>query len=238
MNATVSAAPQQAIDAAPAPVQRYLRHVLAGRATPIQSAELVQQGRLRLDGRSARWLPFRARQIVQPPDTAFTWTADVRTLGPLQVRVVDRLADGHGSGTVHLGPLRLARAAPGPELDAGALHRFLAEAVWFPSALLPSARLRWTPIDEQRALATLSSSAATVSLEFRFNAAGEAIGIHTAARWGRFGGRYEQRPWEGHFAAYESIGGVRVPRRGDVGWYDGPTWQKVWEGELVSATYR
>jgi hypothetical protein len=228
----------QALDAAPAPVQRYLRLALAERATPIRAAELVQQGRLRLDGRSQRWMPFRARQTVVPADIAFTWTADVRALGPLRVRVVDRLADGRGSGTVRLGPLPLARAAPCLEMNAGALHRFLAEAVWVPSALLPSERLRWTPIDERRALATLTTPAATVSLEFRFDAAGAAIGIHTPARWGRFDGRYEQRAWEGHFGAYETIGGVRVPRHGDVGWYDGDEWQKVWDGELLSADYR
>jgi hypothetical protein len=30
-----------------------------------------------------------------------------------------------------------------PELAAGALHRYLAEAAWFPTALLPSDRLAW-----------------------------------------------------------------------------------------------
>lgn len=53
-------------------------------------------------------------------------------------------------------------------LDAGSLMRYLAELVWLPTALLPSENLRWTPIDDHRALATLTDSGTTVSLEFSF----------------------------------------------------------------------
>jgi hypothetical protein len=43
------------------------------------------------------------------------------------------------------------------EMNAGSLHRYLAEAVWYPSSLLPSSRLQWTPIDATSALATLTN---------------------------------------------------------------------------------
>jgi hypothetical protein len=47
--------------------------------------------------------------------------------------------------------------------------RYLAEAVWLPTALLPVNGVRWSPIDENRALATLQGDDdVSVSLEFRF----------------------------------------------------------------------
>ena len=53
-----------------------------------------------------------------------------------------------------------------PELNAGALQRFLGEAIWFPTALLPSTAVTWTPRDDRSAIVTLRDGA-TVSLRVR-----------------------------------------------------------------------
>ena len=126
----------------------------------------------------------------------------------------------------------------GPEVNSGSLHRFLAEAVWYPVALLPSPTLQWSPIDSTRALATLTDHGLSVSLEFRFGETGEVTGIYTPARWGTFGGAYEQRPWEGHFRNYEQRSGFWVPTQGDVGWYAGGEWRPVWEGTMLEFDVR
>jgi hypothetical protein len=55
-----------------------------------------------------------------------------------------------------------------PEMNAGSLHRYLAEAVWYPTALLPGPNLNWTAIDSSKALATLTDHGIMVALEFRF----------------------------------------------------------------------
>lgn len=71
-------------------------------------------------------------------------------------------------------------------------------------------------------------------LEFRFGDTGEVTGIYTPARWGTFGGRYHQRPWDGHFRNYQDRGGIRVPLEGDVGWYVEGAWHAVWRGTITS----
>jgi hypothetical protein len=119
-------------------------------------------------------------------------------------------------------------------MNAGALHRFLAEAVWYPWALVPGDALRWAPLDERRAQATLTCGATTVTLEFRFAGSGEVTGIYSPGRWGRFGGHYEKVPWEGHFSDYIRCGGVLRPRQGEVGWYRAGELQIVWRGTVES----
>jgi hypothetical protein len=121
-----------------------------------------------------------------------------------------------------------------PEMNSGSLHRYLAEAVWYPTALLPSEKLHWTEIDATRAIATLTEHDLCVSLEFRFAASGEVTGIYTPARWGSFPEGYRQVPWEGHFGAYREWDGVFVPSEGDVGWYIDRRWQPVWKGSVTS----
>lgn len=226
------------LDELPASVTKYLRLVLRPGEPRIELGSLEQTGRLRTDGTSVRWLPFDAKHVVAPPATGFVWSARVQ-LGPLlHVRVRDALVAGEGSGHVSLlSAITVASDGATYEVNSGSLHRYLAEAVWYPTALLPSPALRWSDIDETRALATLTDHGVTVSLEFRFNKAGEVAGIFTPARWGSFDGAYKQVPWEGHFRKYEEIGGMLVPSEGEVGWYVDGEWQSVWEGRITDATY-
>jgi hypothetical protein len=226
------------LDFLPPPVSRYFRHVLAEGQRRIRWARFTQEGTIRTDPESSRWLPFQAEQVVSLQPPGFLWNARVDMAPLLHVRVLDGYHNGQGSSQVRLlSAVSVARDRDRPEINAAALHRYLAEAVWYPTALLPQAGVRWTAIDDTRALATLTDRDVTVSLEFRFNAAGEAAGIYTPGRWRRVAVGYEQTPWEGHFHAYTERGGMRVPSGGDVAWYLSGEWREVWRGRLLGAEY-
>lgn len=83
----------------------------------------------------------------------------------------------------------------------------------------------------------LTDRGATVSLEFRFNEAGEVTGIYSAGRLSRFDGGYMQVPWEGNFRDYQIQSGMRAPLYGEVGWYDKGVLQVVWKGKFLEAQY-
>jgi hypothetical protein len=155
------------------------------------------------------------------------------------VRVVDSYIAGVGGGRVSiLSAFIVAAEAGNPELNSGALHRYLAEAVWYPTALLPQSGVTWTPLNAHSAVATVTDRGTTVSLEFRFNDIGEVVGIYSPGRFGRFDQAYSQVPWEGHFRDYQSRGGMRIPSYGEVGWYEGETLELVWKGNLIDVQYR
>jgi hypothetical protein len=222
----------------PAPVARYLRLALPSLQT-IRQVRIQQTGALRTDASSARWMPFDAEHIVAPAATGFVWNARVRIAPLLHVRVRDGFIDGRGSGQVSLwSAFTVSEDGGTPEMNSGSLHRYLAEAVWYPTALLPSSGLRWTAVDATTALATLTDHGVTVSLEFRFAETGEVTGIYTPARWGKFAEGYRQLPWEGHFRHYRHWGGVIVPAEGDVGWYVDDAWQVVWRGTITAFELR
>jgi hypothetical protein len=134
------------------------------------------------------------------------------------------------------GPARAADSGR-PELNSGALHRYLAESVWYPTALLPGPALQWSPVSDTKALARLTDSGLTVSLEFWFNEPGEITGVYSPGRWGRFDGGYQQIPWEGHFRNYRERDGMLTPAEGEVGWCSMGQWQCVWKGRVVEADY-
>lgn len=175
-------------------------------------------------------MTFTASQTVLPAGIGFLWNARVTVAPGVHVQVLDALVDCHGTGRVCvLSAITLASDGNTLEINSGALHRFLAEVVWYPTALLPSKNLLWNPVDSNTAIATLTAGGVTVSLEFRFNAEGEIVGIYSPGRWGKFGGSNVQKPWEGHFRDYVTIQCSRVPKHGEVGWYDEGVWQRVWK---------
>jgi hypothetical protein len=220
----------------PPPVQRYLHHALPEGVRPIRLARYVQSGRIRTATDSPAWMPFTATQLIAPSEGEFLWVARVALAPLLHLQVRDAFVQAGGSGRVLLWSAVPVGASTGSaEMNAGSLHRFLAEAAWYPTALLPSPALRWSAIDDSRALATLTQGTTTVSLEFRFNEANEIGAIYTPARWGRFGRVFRQAPWEGHFGSYRRVQGVLVPGEGEVGWYAGGQWQAVWRGRVDGA---
>lgn len=226
------------LDSVPPPTACYLRRALGAGQPLIRVARLSQTGVLRTHVGSARWLRFSAEQVVTPLSTGFIWDARVSVLPFVHVRVRDAYIEGRGSGEVRLlSAIPIAGDRGGLAMNSGSLHRYLAEAVWYPTALLPDPQLQWTPIDARKALATLTDRGTTVSLEFSFDDAGDVARIYSPGRWGKFEGGYRQVAWEGHFRDYREQDGMRVPSEGEVGWYDHGEWQSVFKGRLTEARY-
>jgi len=222
----------------PPPVARYFARVLHADQAPIRCARLTQSGTLRSGPKRRRWMRFEATQEVSPREISFNWDARISVVPLLHLRVRDALFEGRGGGRVDLmSAVKVAAEAGTPELNAGALHRYLAEAVWYPTALFPSEALAWSPIDDRKALATLTSHGTSVSLEFHFNREGEVAAIYTPQRWARIGGNYVQMPWEGHFFGYWECSGMLIPAAAEVGWYVDSTWRPVWKGRVTYASY-
>ena len=222
----------------PSPVRRYFSHVLPEGQKTIRRLRMSQSGVLRADVDGTRWLKFRAKQVVDPRSRRFSWDAEVQVMPFAHLRVTDDYAQGAGSGEIRLlSAMTLASGRNEPELNSAALHRYLAESVWYPTVLLPGAGVQWSPIDDVRAAATLSDGGNTVSLEFRFNEAGEAVAVYTPGRWRRHRKAYALTPWEGHFSEYRRYQGILVPSRGEVGWHVDGQLEIVWKGQLTSFEY-
>lgn len=226
----------RSLEELPPPVRRYLNHVLPPDRI-LKFIRYEQAGFIRANPMSDRWMQFTASQVISPETTEFLWTAHASIAPLLRVEVADSLLGGIGGGRVLLlSAIPIASAAGNMEMNSGALHRFLAEAVWYPSALLPSPHLTWAPVDDHTAIATLADEVTAVSLEFRFNSQDEVTGIYTPGRWGTFDGGYRKVAWEGKFRRYFRQQGLLIPGEGEVGWHLNGEWRSVWQGTVMSAS--
>lgn len=223
------------LDLLPAPVARYFRLVLKDGQPIIRTAHLKHGGEFRLN---EKWIPFTSNQNFSAAPPGFVWDALMQMNSLMNVRVRDAYANGKGSMLAKISSLvPVMDAHDDPKLDAGALQRYLAEAVWLPTALLPGENLKWSAIDENRALATLTDSGTTISLEFRFNETGEITEVFSPGRYRETAGRYELAAWAGRFWDYREINGMRIPLQGEVEWQLPVGNLPYWRGRITAVEY-
>jgi hypothetical protein len=222
----------------PPPVARYLRTVLTEGQPLVRHARLTQRGQFLVRPTAQGWRPFVATEHFVTHPGGFVWDARIRLAPGFAIHVRDAFVGGVGSMLASLAALwRMVSVEGTPGIAAGALHRYLAEAVWFPTALLPGQGVAWTPIDERSARATLGIAGTTVSLDFQFGVDGLVSGVFTPARARDVDGRLLSTPWQGHFSRYAQRGAMKIPLAGEVEWVlpDGP--QPYWRGEITTAVY-
>lgn len=224
-----------AINTLPRPVLRYFDFALTQGQPFVASACIRWEGTFTM--RPHRWSAFTATQHyrVQPP--GFVWDARIRLTRVLPVLVRDSYADHEGSLRAAIGGIvRVADARGTADMAKGELLRYLGEAVWFPTALLPSAGVTWTALDDDSATATLSDGATTVSMDAHFGESGEIVSI-SAMRPRDVRGTSVLTPWVAHVRGYTRRQGMMVPTAGDVEWQlpSGPL--PYWRGRVVSTQY-
>lgn len=203
----------------PAPVQRYFRRVLKDGQPVVAGVEVRHSGTFNMGQTTDQWRPFTSDQRVVTRRPGFDWNARISVIPGLPVLVHDAYVAGEG--ILHaalLGLFPLANLRGTGDVATGELMRFFAEAVWYPTALLPSQGVHWERVDDRSARASLTDGEISLSMLFTFNEQDLIDKVHAAARGRTVSGKVIPTPWQGHFWNYAERGGMRVPLDGEVAW--------------------
>ncbi len=228
----------KSFDRLPAPVARYFRTALLDGQPLVRSVRIVHRGEFLTNPENNGWNAFTSTQTFSAYPPGFVWDASIRFAPLMDVRVRDSYLSGKGAmeaTTFAIVPVMNQHGKT--ELNEGALQRYLAETVWFPTALLPESGVVWSEIDGSHALATLTDSGVKVSLEFTFNEKSEITRIYSPGRYREAGGKYELTPWIVRVRAYEERGSMRIPLEGEVSWQLPGGIQPYWKGKVVDVRY-
>jgi hypothetical protein len=226
------------LDGLPAPVQRYIRAVLRDGQPLLSAVSMEHTGTFNMSETEEQWKPFTSMQRVILQRPGFVWDARIRMAPGVSVHVHDAYVAGEGILKAKLsGLLTVMEQPPSAELAHGELMRFLAEAAWYPTALLPSQGVLWRAIDEHRATATLTDGSTTVELLFHFDSRGLISSVYSEGRYREADGVMIAMPWEGVFWDYEMRHGMLIPLQGEVRWLmpDGPA--AYWRGRIERIHY-
>ena len=224
----------------PVPVVRYFRHTLREGQRIITHARITWDGQFNM-GQPGRenWRPFTAVQEFVPGAPGFVWNARITMLPGVPIFVRDSFVDGHGSmrGAV-FGLVPVVDVDGTPTLASGALQRYLGEAAWLPTALLPRQGVTWTAIDDTRALATITVGVTTASLEFRFDAEGRNVSVFSPDRCYDDGKSAPvARPWEARSLRFGDHTGVIVATEAVAEWHLPAGTFAYWRGRPTTIEY-
>jgi hypothetical protein len=201
----------------PEPVQRYFKHVLKDGRENIRLVRLKQTGEFR-EKESDRWVPFEAEQYYATESPSFVWHARLQNTPYTWIEARDIYHKGRGCMEG-----KLLSAFPrifdsGKELELSSLARFLSEAPWYPTALLPGKNFEWQGIDAHSAKAVINDRRYRVSAVFTFDDSGEITKVTTEDRYRSVNGKKERIAWTAYYKNYQELNGVKIPTEVEAEW--------------------
>jgi hypothetical protein len=226
------------LEGLPEPVQRYLRAVLLDGQPIVAAVSVEHTGTFNTSEAAAQWKPFTSTQRVITHRPGFDWDARVAMMPGVPVRVHDAYIAGEGAlRAAVFGLVSVVKLRGTPELARGELMRFLAEAAWYPTSLLPSQGIRWQAADDHSARATLEDGDVTVTLLFHFGEDALIATVRAEARSRLVGVTAVPTPWQGRFWSYAIRDGMRIPLDGEVAWMLPEGARPYWRGRITTVTY-
>jgi hypothetical protein len=193
----------QQLSGLPEPVQRYFRHVLPEGYPYIRTVHLRHGGRFKTNV-DADWTDITGEQYFTTEPPGFIWLGQTRWFAAR-----DQYVSGQGQLVVHLFSLIPVANERGNTVNEGELLRWLGESVWFPTNLLPSERLEWSPVDDRSAQLQFEQNGVAINYHVQFNDRDEIVRVETQ----RYMTPERQETWVGKVSNYQRINEVLVPTR-------------------------
>lgn len=226
------------IESLPMPVQRYFHAALTPGQAIVTASTIQMTGTFNLSATGEQWRPFTSLQRVTTRRPGFLWDARISMLPGVAVRVVDSYIAGNGLLKASIqGLFTMADMQGGDDMARGEFMRWFVEAVWYPTALLPSQGVRWQAVDDRSANATLVDGPVSLTLLFRFNDTGLISSFRAEARGGMVGEVVVMAPWEGSFSNFQTRDGMTVPFTGEVAWVRPQGRKPYFIGNVTSLNY-
>lgn len=226
------------LEGLPAPVQRYFRMALREGQPVVTAVNVKHTGTFNMSETGEQWKPFTSDQRVVTHRPGFDWDARVKVVPGMPVYVHDSYVAGEGilhaavRGLVSVADLRGTG-----EVARGELMRFFAEAVWYPTALLPSQGVAWHGVDDRSANAMLTDGNITLTLLFGFGEDGLIETVCAESRGRTVGNRVMPTPWQGRFWSYATRDGMLIPLDGEVAWLLPEGRHPYWRGHINEISY-
>jgi hypothetical protein len=205
------------LEGLPEPVQRYFKYALKDGQEHIKFVRLKQVGKFRMKENQS-WMPIKAEQYFTTEDPSFIWRVKFTMAPFIWIEGRDMYYQGKGSMLIKVLSTVTVADAAGSEMDISSLIRFLSEAPWFPTALLPSDYIEWKEIDSNSAQVVIKHNGYTALGIFTFNEKGEIIKFVTNDRYMEVDGKYFKEQWGGYYRNYQEINGIKIPTEAEVEW--------------------
>jgi hypothetical protein len=219
----------QSIESLPQLVQKWLKRSNVIGKGLIRRVHVHQKGEMRTRP-IGKWMPFKAEQYINVENPEFLWRAKVKAAPLITLTGRDKYVNGKGEMQIKLLNLFPVVSASGPEIDQGALVRYMAESVWFPSSALANF-FKWDQTGSSQATVTITNAGISSSGVFTFDNEGDVHSFEAMRYYQRKeGATFEKWYVQLDPSGFKEFDGIRIPGRSTVTWKlkDGDfTWLKL-----------
>jgi hypothetical protein len=223
------------LEGLPDAVRRYFVFALQPGQPIIRRARITHSGVFRMKPGGAD-MPFESTQYFSVDRPGFVWDARIGS-APVVIRVRDSYIAGRGGILAKLGGVMSVADVEGePHIDSGSFHRYVLEAPWYPTALLPSQGVRWEALTDSTARATMTDGDLALSMDITFAPDGRIVRV-VADRLRDVDGAGVLTPFEAVIGDYQPVAGIMVPREGEVAWLLPEGRHAFWRGRITDIHY-
>ena len=189
------------LEGLPEPVQRHFKYVLKDGQPYINKVRLTHNGFFKTDLKKD-FIKIRGEQYFSTQKPQFIWKGETTMFTARDFFINDT-----GGLIVTLFNIYNIVESKGANFDEGELQRWLAESVWFPTNLLPSKYVNWSPIDDNSATLSFRYNKTAFDFVVRFNLLGEI----TEMEGERFMTGNKKEQWRCKMANYKEVNNVKIP---------------------------
>jgi hypothetical protein len=208
---------EQSIGSLPPAVQNWLwRSNVIGKEI-VKDVRLHQRGEMRTRP-NGKWMRFEAEQYINVENPAFSWRAKVKAAPFITLKGRDQYIDGKGEMLIKLLNIIPVMNAKGVEIDNGALMRYMAEMVWYPSAAIAD-YCTWVQAGALQAKVTINHGGMSSSGVFNFNNEGDVQSFEAMRYFQqKTGATLEKWDIQLDSSAFKEFDGIRIPSKATVTW--------------------
>ena len=134
----------------PEAVKKYLQRAMPAGGLRINSVRIREKGEIKVH-EEASWKPFTAVQYVSVNPPRMVWAGNAEHWPLTNLGILTTYLADEGQTSAYLWGLLPAFENRGLEMKAYLMLRWLGEAVWYPTALLPSDRISWEAVESKQA---------------------------------------------------------------------------------------
>ncbi len=227
---------KEEVDKLPKPVQKFLEYSGTIGKKKFKNVRLEQKGALRTHftdkwrhEERSRWLPFKAVQFISTNPPGFVWYATIKSF-----KSADVLMDGKGTISTNNMGFKKNDHIAGKEVDEGSLLRFIAEMIWFPTAMVND-YITWEAINDTSAKATIKVQDKSVSGTFIFDKEGKIINFIGERHFHAKEDHHIPGKWETPVEKYKEVSGIKIPSFVKGIWdFDDDTKQLLFSESFIS----
>lgn len=219
----------------PEAIRFYLNRALSNSSKSVRTVRIRQTGRIKV-AEDAGWDDYAADQLVSLAPPGLAWTARVEYLPLVPAMVTTALLGGRGWTESSFWGLIPSLENESYTVSQYLLQRWLAEAVWYPEALVSTKGLEFKEGDsKQNEVAKISASLKIGDLQVR----GDFYFFRSSkAPFLFIGEPIDGYSWYCEYSKWKKLGGRQVPTRLTEGMSLGPSRTARLEVTVESIDYR